>query len=258
MSSKAAAQLPAERATTVDMGGRSTTARGRPARDREQTRRAYRHIRGDARAGIRRAFGDSPAPRRSSRSGAFRVHREGADGRLRYDVAAPRPPRSCALIMRRSGRALRRKCSDRVGSKAAIFGGSTNATEPRSRTCRIVTLAWSAVSSRPLPEPARKIWRTRPSRSTRPERKGATHRSLGASSRTLEHRSSHVVMMSHPKQVSAVIEQAAATASDNSPALGHDASHASGHCCDMAAGTMTPFVPCAGPRGRNVDRLGGW
>ena len=56
-------------------------------------------------------LGDSPVPRRPRRTGAFRLHREGADGRLRSDVAAPRPPRSCALVMRQSGRALRRKCS---------------------------------------------------------------------------------------------------------------------------------------------------
>ena len=83
-----------------DRGEGGVTGSCAAARDRERCRTAHW---GDAPRRYSRGFGDSPAPRRPSRSGAFRLHREGADGRLRKDVAAPRPPCSCALVTRRSG-----------------------------------------------------------------------------------------------------------------------------------------------------------
>ena len=75
-----------------------------------------------------------PVPRRPRRAGAFRLHREGADGRLRSDVAAPRPPRSCALVMRQSGRALRGSARVELSRRSGVIGGSAGADDRHSMT----------------------------------------------------------------------------------------------------------------------------
>ena len=79
----------AARARAVDLcGGRASESCGGWSQERPPTAHW-----GDAQGRYSRAFGDSPAPRRPSRSGAFRLHREGARrkaqvGRRRTQAAA--------------------------------------------------------------------------------------------------------------------------------------------------------------------------
>ena len=105
-----------------------------------------RHIGAIPQASIRPHSGTVPAPRRPGRSGQrCELHHEGADGRVRWTFAAPRPPVLCAR-----NATVRRVHSAGFGGQV---GGTSREYLPTQRTSS--TRRWRAAAGRNHPRPIR-------------------------------------------------------------------------------------------------------